>query len=83
MRIEALLLRFAGCTAARAVSPTGFYGPGPFFGPFGPGQFCGTLHQPIFKRVGNRRTVVGTRKVHRCFVPAYADTTLTLTYAAS
>jgi uncharacterized protein YggE len=63
----------------------GFYGPGPgsFYGPFGPDQFCGTLRQPIIKRSGHRVKVVGFRKVHRCFIPRFAFTTLTLTYSAS
>jgi hypothetical protein len=61
-----------------------FYGPGQFIGPFGPDQFCGTLHLPIFKKGKNgRRRVVGTKKVHRCIVPHTASVTLTVTYAAS
>lgn len=61
-----------------------FYGPGPFVGPFGPNQFCGTLRQPIFKKGKNgRRKVVGTKKVHRCLVPSDAYVTLTVTYNAS
>ncbi len=59
------------------------YGPGGFLGPFGPGQFCGTERQPIFKQVNNRRKLVGFRKVHRCIVPKFAYTTLTLTYSAT
>jgi uncharacterized protein YggE len=59
----------------------GFYGPGPFFGPFGPDQFCGTLRQPIFKKKNGKRKVVGTKKVHRCIVPS-AYVTLTVTYSA-
>jgi hypothetical protein len=62
----------------------GFYGPGPFFGTFGPNQFCGTVRQPIFKKgTKGRRKVVGTKKVHRCFVPPFAYVSLTVTYAAS
>jgi hypothetical protein len=61
-----------------------FYGPGPFFGPFGQNQFCGTLRQPIFKKGKNgRRKVVGTKKVHRCIVPRFAYISLTVTYSAS
>jgi uncharacterized protein YggE len=64
---------------------TNGYGPGPgsFYGPFGPDQFCGTLRQPIVKRSGNRRKVVGFRKVHRCFIPSFAFTSLSVTYSAS
>ena len=61
-----------------------FYGPGNFFfGPFGPNQFCGTLRQPVFKVVKGHRKVVGTKKVHRCIVPRFAYTTVTVTYGAS
>lgn len=61
-----------------------FYGPGEFVGPFGPGQFCGTLRQPIFKKEKHgRRKVIGTKKVHRCFVPRSAFVSLTVTYAAT
>ena len=61
-----------------------FYGPGPFFGPFGPNQFCGTLRQPVFKKAKNgRRKVVGIKKVHRCIVPRFATISLTVTYSAS
>jgi uncharacterized protein YggE len=59
----------------------GFYGPGPFFGPFGVNQYCGTIAQPVGPRVkGHKRKF---RKVHRCFVPPFAFTTLTVTYSAS
>jgi hypothetical protein len=64
---------------------SGFYGlgVGGFIGPFGPDQFCGTVHQPIFKQVNGRRKVVGTKKVHRCFVPQFAYTTIAVTYSAT
>ena len=58
----------------------GFGGPG-FFGPFGPNQFCGTIQRPIGKVV--RGTKPRFKKVHRCFVPPFAYTTLTVTYSAS
>jgi hypothetical protein len=64
---------------------SGFYGPGVggFIGPFGPNQFCGTIHQPIFKQVNGRRKIIGTKKLHRCFVPRFAYTTVAVTYSAS
>jgi hypothetical protein len=63
----------------------GFSGPGAsvFFGPFGPGQFCGTERLAVIKVVKGKRKVVRTRKVHRCIVPEYAYTTLVLTYDAT
>lgn len=64
--------------ASNANGPGGFQ----FFGPFGPNQFCGTL------QIGKVRVVKGKKKVtmrreHRCFVPEYAFSTLSVTYAAT
>jgi uncharacterized protein YggE len=58
------------------------YGPG-FYGSFGPNQYCGTVRTPIFKVVAGKRKVVGTKKVHRCFVPPFVATVLTVTYSAT
>ena len=58
------------------------YGPG-FYGLFGPNQYCGTVRRPILKVVDGKRKVVGTKKVHRCFVPPFAVTVLTVTYSAT
>jgi len=64
-------------------SNNGFaYGPG-FYGPFGPNQYCGTVRRPIFKVVAGKKRVVGTKKVHRCIVPPYVVTVLTVTYSAT
>lgn len=61
-----------------------YFGPGEFVSPFGPDQFCGTLRQAITKKEKNgRRKVVGTKKVHRCIVPAVATVSLTVTYSAT
>ncbi len=65
---------------------SGYYvGPfgGGFLGPLGPNQFCGIVPQPVFKNVGGKRKVVGTKRVRRCFVPPSVTTTLTVTYSAS
>lgn len=79
--------RAVGLTLGNVLSvsdaQTGFYGPGPFaaLGPFGPGQYCGTVQQPVGKPVpGHPRKF---KKVHRCFVPRFAYSTLTVTYSAS
>jgi hypothetical protein len=63
----------------------GGYGPfgGPFYGPFGPNRYCGTVPRPVFKVVNGKRKVVATKRVHRCFVPSFEATTLTVTYAAT
>lgn len=58
------------------------YGPG-FYGPFGPNQYCGTIRRPILKVVDGKRKVVGTKKVHRCIVPPFVVTVLTVTYSAT
>ena len=58
------------------------YGPG-FYGPFGPNQYCGTIRRPILKIVNGKKKVVGTKKVHRCFVPPFVVTVLTVTYSAT
>jgi uncharacterized protein YggE len=81
---HALGMTLGAVTSVSDAQNNGFYGPSQFFGPFGPNQFCGTLRQPIFKREkGGRRKVVGTKQVHRCFVPRFAYTTLTVTYSAT
>ncbi|HKO28833.1 MAG TPA: hypothetical protein VJU80_15345 [Solirubrobacteraceae bacterium] len=59
-----------------------FYGPGPFaIGPFGPGRFCGTITRIVGRPVKGHKPKL--KRVHRCFVPAFASATLTVTYAAS
>lgn len=79
-----------GMTLGSAISVSdaqnGFYGPGPgagFFGPFGPGKFCGTI-RPFHRVVVNgKKKFVRGKPVHRCIVPPFAFITLTVTYAAS
>jgi hypothetical protein len=63
----------------------GYYGPfgGPFGGSFGPNQYCGTIRQGRIKVIKGRRRFVLGKKVRRCFVPGFEDTTLTLTYSTS
>ena len=58
----------------------GFYGPGGpglFGGPFGPNQYCGTVQVVTAKPGKGKKPRV--KKVHRCFVPRFAYTTLTVT----
>jgi uncharacterized protein YggE len=57
-----------------------FYGPGTI-GPFGPGQFCGTVRRLVGKPVKGQKPKLKT--VHRCFVPPFASASLTVTYAAT
>jgi uncharacterized protein YggE len=72
-----------GVISVSDVQTNGFYGPGPAagIGPFGPGQYCGTVRQLVGRPVNGRKPTF--RKVHRCFVPRFAYTTLSVTYAAS
>ena len=58
-----------------------FYGPGPVgIGPFGPGQYCGTIQRVVRRPVNGHKPRFN--KVHRCIVPRFAYTTLTVTYSA-
>lgn len=61
----------------------GFYGPGgpSDLGPFGPNRYCGRTKTIIGKYVPGTRPKFKT--VHRCIVPRFAYTTLTVTYSAS
>jgi hypothetical protein len=59
----------------------GPYGPGGFFGPFGPGRYCGTTRRLLNHPGPGVKPVF--KKVHRCIVPPFSYTTLTVTYAAS
>lgn len=59
-----------------------FYGPGPFgLGPFGPGQYCGTVERLVGRPTKGHKPKL--KRVHRCYVPRYASSTLTVTYSAS
>ena len=62
-----------------------FSGPGPFFGPFGPGRFCHVF--PAGKQIrfgpGNKKTVVKVKRHRTCFVPPFGSTTLMVTYSAT
>jgi uncharacterized protein YggE len=74
-------LTLGGVISVSDATANGFYGPGAFFGPFGPNQYCGTTEQPVGKVVPGIRPKL--KKVHRCFVPPVSYTTLTVTFAAS
>jgi uncharacterized protein YggE len=72
------LISVSDATANGFVGP---YGPGSIIGPFGPNQYCGTTEQPVGRLVPGRAPTL--KKVHRCFVPPFADITLTVTFSAS
>jgi hypothetical protein len=81
----ALYAKAVGMTLGNVISVSdaqnSFYGPGPFFlGPFGPGRFCGTVTRIVGRPVKGQKPKL--KRVHRCFVPAFASATLTVTYAA-
>jgi hypothetical protein len=80
--------RAVGMTLGSAISVSdaeanGYFGPGgpgALIGPFGANQHCGTVRQPLGKLVRGKQPTL--KKVHRCFVPRFAYTTLTVTYLA-
>ncbi|MEA2147802.1 MAG: hypothetical protein QOG59_3389, partial [Solirubrobacteraceae bacterium] len=61
----------------------GGFGPGAFYGPFGPNQYCGQIQQPVFKQVHGHRHRTGFKSVRRCIVPPFAFVTISVTYSAS
>jgi hypothetical protein len=63
------------------VQSNGFfaYGPG-VIGPFGPGQFCGTIRQVVGKPAPGHKPTFKT--IHRCVVPQFAVISLSVTYSA-
>ncbi len=63
----------------------GFYGPGPFFGPFGPNQYCRVIPAHVVHRFGPSRKVrvVKVKRRRSCFVPPFASSTLSVTYSAT
>ncbi len=66
-------------------SPFFSYGPGPSFGPFGPGRFCHVFPAHTQTRIGpgNTKKVVKVKRHRTCFVPPFGSTTLTVTYTAT
>jgi uncharacterized protein YggE len=80
---KAVGLKLGTVITVSDVQSNGYFGPGgPFgFGPFGPNQYCGTIRQLIGRPVRGKKPKF--KKVHRCIVPRFAYTTLTVTYSAS
>jgi hypothetical protein len=76
-----------GLTLGAVLSVTdaqnGGFGPGAFYGPFGPNQYCGQVQQPVFKQVHGHRHRTGFKSVRRCIVPPFAFVTISVTYSAS
>ncbi|MGI8505320.1 MAG: hypothetical protein ACR2MK_00695 [Solirubrobacteraceae bacterium] len=64
---------------------SGYYGFGPFGGPFGPNQYCNVIRAHTQKRIGpgHKVTVIHVKRHRVCYVPAFATSTLTVTYSAS
>jgi len=66
------------------LSPYFYAGPFGEDGSFGPGEYCGTVRRPIFKRDANgRRKVVGTRSTRVCRIPPYVSSSLTMVFGTS
>jgi uncharacterized protein YggE len=79
---EAVHLKLGSVISVSDAQTNGFYGPGlGVIGPFGPGQFCGTVRQPVGKPAKGQKPTF--KAVHRCFVPRFAFTSLSVTYSAS
>ena len=79
---KAVGLKLGGVMSVSDSPANGFfaYGPG-VIGPFGPGQFCGTVRQVVGKPVKGQKPTL--KSVHRCDVPRFAYISLTVTYSAS
>lgn len=78
---KAVGLKLGSVISVSDAQTNGFYGYGPgVVGPFGPGQFCGTIRQPVGRTAPGQRPKLET--VHRCVVPRFAFTSLTVTYSA-
>jgi uncharacterized protein YggE len=79
---NAVGLRLAGVMSVSDAQANGFYAYGPgVIGPFGPGQFCGTVRQAVGRPAKGQKPTIKT--VHRCVVPRFAFISLTITYSAS
>jgi uncharacterized protein YggE len=65
------------------VSSSGYYGPSPFFGAFGPNQYCATISRRFHTRDRAGRLHTHTRKQKVCHVPEFAFSTLAVTFAAT
>jgi hypothetical protein len=74
-------LKLGSVMSVSDVQTNSFYGPGQATGPFGPDQYCGTVERVVRPPVKGKRPKL--KKVHRCIVPRFAYTTLTVTYSAS
>jgi uncharacterized protein YggE len=77
-------LRLASVISVTDATANGFYGPygpGGFIGPFGPSQYCGATERLVGKVVPG--STPKFKKVHTCYVPPFADITLTVTFSAT
>jgi hypothetical protein len=78
---KAVRLKLGGVMSVSDAQASGFYyGPG-ISGPFGPGQFCGTVRERVGTPAKGQKPTI--KSVHRCFVPRFAFISLTVTYSAS
>jgi uncharacterized protein YggE len=78
---KAVRLKLGAVTSVSDAQANGFYyGPG-ITGPFGPGQFCGTVRERVGSPAKGQKPTI--KSVHRCIVPRFAYISLTITYSAS
>jgi len=75
-------LKLGGVMSVSDAQANGFYAYGPgVTGPFGPGQFCGTVRERVGHPAKGQKPTI--KAVHRCIVPRFAFISLTVTYSAS
>jgi uncharacterized protein YggE len=60
-----------------------YYGPAANLAPFGPDQYCGKVTRRVHRRDAQGRLHTVRRTQRRCFVPAFASTTLAVTFEAT
>jgi uncharacterized protein YggE len=70
--------------AETSPSPYGVFGPFGQIGSFGPGEYCGTVRRPIYRRTKQgRRRRVGIRTRRVCRVPPQVSANLAMTFGAA
>jgi hypothetical protein len=62
---------------------TGYGPPYPYYGPFGPDQFCGVVTRRRRTRTSDGRLVTRRVRQRRCYVPREVTTALSVTFAAT
>jgi hypothetical protein len=61
----------------------GGYFYGPYFGPFGPDKYCGTVTRVRRHKTKSGKTVRTRTRVRRCYFPKFLPVSLAVTFAAT